>query len=260
MCWAIGDTLYPLRIPTCDSGGFAETVVVEWSPQPSVFAPKFRHHGVWAHIRDWIDDYLEMQGEVAQNQAMVAQAEAQAARGAFIALERRAWSGGTKFDTIGVGLDVVAVGLTIGFASGGLALIALYAGAVLLFVDGSIWATEMAGYGEAAEDAKSRTAVLRWGLILAALPDAAVGLFNAVKETPDLITSIGELRQERAATQARALKARAGAGRMGRQADTAEGAMARARYRAISEKYADYAEGANARAQKEARNLQILRI
>ncbi|MCQ9156179.1 hypothetical protein [Acidomonas methanolica] len=155
-----------------------------------------------------------------------------------------------------MGLDVVAVGLTIGFASGGLALIALYAGAVLLFVDGSIWATEMAGYGEAAEDAKSRTAVLRWGLILAALPDAAVGLFNAVKETPDLITSIGELRQERAATQARALRARAGAGRMGRQADTAEGAMARARYRAISEKYADYAERANARAQTEARNLQ----
>ncbi|QDH17625.1 hypothetical protein [Swingsia samuiensis] len=159
-------------------------------------------------------------------------------------------------DTIGVALDVVAVGLSIGVitaASGWLAIVATIGAAILLLTDGGAWALEVSGDEEDAETFKQRTALLRWTAILASIPDAALGIYKIAQDVPEIINA-----SQTATKSAQNVMKRAeqNATRAQQESYSAPNSAARARSAEYAKKYAELAERAHQRAINESQALQ----
>lgn len=263
ICWAVNGSLYPLRHAHYDNGGFGETVVVEWKPVPAAPRGPPPHHGLWNRVNGWLHRYFEEQGRLAlqQGQSQLAMGKAfDDAIGSAIQrspLLQRAFNEHGA-DTLGVALDVVAVGLTIGFVAGPLGALAFAGGLVLLVADGTAWGLEMADNDHAAEIVKEdpTLVLLRWTAIIASIPDMAVGLYHVAAETPEAVRTLSELSRERAASSMRvSARASGDAARTGQLANDAVDPMTRSRYAAYARKYADIAERAQQRATDEAQAL-----
>ncbi len=222
VAWLANGTLYPLRAPRRDSGGYGDAVVFELAPTPA--PPPPRPVGFWARLETFFGNALTQYGEarIASSQADMAASQA---IGAAI---------GKVFTThaddgAGVIMDVVCVGLSLALIStgiGALGLLAFGGSVVLTAADGTAYAQEMSGDESGAERTRRQTEIIRVVATIATLPDLAWGGVKAIREFRE-VRELSRLSRS-TATSAESLAARtASAGRAARYADIAERAHLR---------------------------------
>ena len=255
VCWAGGGKLYPLRKPVYDGAGFGEVAIVEWHIVPPPPPPPAPPATIGGRFMAFLNGIMEQQGKAQMLQGEIAMAQGRAISGAFSTLWDRAWNK-NRSDTEGVILDVLAVGLSIGFMAPPFGLIALVGGVALLGMDGYIWGQEMAGEDERAEETKHTLKLYRWGAAIACLPDALWGLGKVAIDLPKILESVGELKAARAGEEAKAWRAQTGSGNSGRAAITADANSAlQARKADMARRFATLAENARKRAAAKALEL-----
>ena len=188
IAWIGAGALYTLRAPSYDANGDGACIVYECRPSPPPVAPP---KGIGQKILAWFDSVMEQEGERQLAESQSDLAAGRAINQGITTLYKRAF--GTpdrKLDTAGVVMDGVGIGLSLVLMSFGplevLGLIGLIGGAALLLSDGAAYATELAGYDEAADEIKSVTFYPRCVFTLMTLPDAAWGLGKVVLESAEL--------------------------------------------------------------------------
>lgn len=232
LAWSSGGMLYPLRRPVYDGDGFGEVLTVEWNP-PSTYPVKVQPApgaGFWDRMVRIFERSLEMQGE-----AEIAQAQAYRALANSPIFSRFAQhsddGAGVVLDAIGVAASLILISTGLGVLGG----LALLGGIVLLGSDGAIYATEMAGNENLANQLREQTEIARIAATIVTLPDLALGGAKALcefREAEEL------LRADRTTAQA------------------AQKLGARTAIKARAAQYAEIAEKANLRTQIRMKQIQ----
>lgn len=218
VCWTANGKIYPLRASHRDGLGFGDTLILQWSPAPAPLprAPT----RFWGKARAFIADVLTAEGN-----AQIAQSRAQMAMGTAMSQVFNRMSTSHRVDGLGVVLDIVCIGLSLGLVSTGIGFIAgiaLAGGTMLLLTDSTAYALELAGEDEGAEKFKSMTEKWRIIATVATLPDGLVGGWSALRELSEINDALS---LEKATAVA--------AGNLGRSTATLDRA---ARYRQIAER------------------------
>ena len=233
IAWAALGGVTPLRRPHFDAAGAGVAVAVQWCAAPP---PPPRPQGVWQNLKALATAAVEFSGEnrlAELKSAMMQGAQVKAALDRAFAPEHRS-------DALGVGLDVLAVAVTLAVGLtgvGAVAEIAFWGGVALLAMDGTAYSMEVAGYDDVADETKKVTEPLRIVATIATLPDALWGGYKIIKELPEIrILKAGSLRTA-ARAQADATRV---AGSVTKEAEALR--LARA------QKYAAIGERANQRA------------
>ncbi|MBB6253243.1 hypothetical protein [Nitrospirillum iridis] len=230
--WATNGYVYPLRGPTRDAGGFGDVFVFQWSHIPTPPAKHLPPPDFWHRVKGFIERCMEAQGKaaLAESQANLAMGQAMGR-----VIDRMFTS--HRDDGVGVALDVLCVVASLALIPtglGALGIAGLIGGAMLLGMDGTAYAMELAGSDESAEDFKKQTEAWRIVATVMTLPDIVVGGPKALKE----------LAEARELLQADMTTAR-----------TAETLAARTANGSRAERYAQIAERANLRTQIRAKQI-----
>ncbi len=224
--WSTQGALYPLRAPRRDAGGFGDIVIFEWTAAPP--PPPKTPSGFWPRTKAFIKSCLEQEGRAA-----IAQSEANMAMGQAVGKVFDRMVHTHRDDALGVGLDILCIGLSIALLPtglGALGFLALTGGVVLLITDGAAYANELAGDDEQAEMIKKKTEMIRIFATVATLPDAVFGGVKAVRELREVADLLPKATKTAAVAESMAVRT-ANTARAERLAQIAERAHLRAQLR-----------------------------
>lgn len=174
IAWLSNGTLYALRPPRYDGSGNGQILTLQYHATTAAAKPVAARN-LGQRLKDWFLNQMAVQGRMAILQSQADLALGKTIDGFVTAAYRRA-VGKDRDDTKGMGIDVIAVGLSIVLlASGGaevLGLVALAGGVAMLLMDGTAYVQELAGDDELAERTKDATFDFRLLAMAATLPDA----------------------------------------------------------------------------------------
>lgn len=187
VAWAADGLVYPLRSPVRDSTGLGDVMVFQWSTLPPP-PPKAPAPGFWQRVEAFFERVAAQEAQADELQAQANLAMARTVGQAF----NRVFSS-HRDDGIGVVLDVICVAASIALIPtglGALGIAGLVGGGLLLGMDGTAYALEIAGNDDGAKFVKERTETLRIIATVMTLPDIAVGgprAFGEVQEARELL-------------------------------------------------------------------------
>lgn len=187
VAWSSLGELTPLRKPAYDADGFGDVLVFGWDlniPPPPPQTPSG-----WGRFVNFLESALAQMGQAQYEESQAEVAGYQQIGAATASVFKRMFDAKNRDDGLGVGLDILCVGLSLAALAtpvGWIGLAAFAGSVTLLAADGAAYGAELSGHDEAAEGIKEQTQVIRVCATLMTLPDAFWGGFKTIKEMEEI--------------------------------------------------------------------------